>query len=81
MSETCLMLETPDKQKFFTLQSNYKSLVEFVNNFNCELSLVELERGEILDIKELALAIAACRPSKYSKFQIVETKRSRRKRK
>lgn len=74
------MLETPSKQKFFTLRSNYKDIIGFVNDFNCELSVVELEKGQILNLTDLAKAIAAGRPSKHAKFNVLEIKRQKRRR-
>lgn len=63
------MIETPDKKKFFTAQKNYTKLLEFANSFNCEISTVKLEEGEILDLIPLASAISTrednCDKPKY----------------
>lgn len=70
----CLMIETPDKKKFFTAQKNYNKLLEFANSFNCEISTVQLEEGEILDLIPLANAISSKEKSERAKYEILEKK-------
>lgn len=70
----CLMLETPDKKKFFTAQKNYNKLLEFANSFNCEISTVKLEEGEILDLIPLAEAISSKEKNDKSKYELLEKK-------
>ena len=57
----CLLIETKDKRKFFTHKKNLVQLTEFAKTFNSNLFIVELERGEILELEKLALAI--CDPN------------------
>lgn len=71
----CLLIETNDKRKFFTHEKNFLQLIEFSKTFNAEISIVKIEKGELLNLEELAPAI--CNPS-YKKqttnYQIIETK-------
>jgi hypothetical protein len=66
----CLLIETKDKRKFFTHKKNLVQLTEFAKTFNSNLFIVELERGEILELEKLALAI--CDPN-YKKNEGVYT--------
>jgi len=70
----CLMIETPDKKKFFTPQKNYNKLIEFANGFNCEISTVKLEEGQILDLIPLADAISAKENCQRAKYELLEKK-------
>lgn len=77
-AKTCLMIETPNKQKFFTHSENYTDILEFANCFNCEISSVNLEQGEVLELEPLAEAITSNSPIKRAKFEILETVKPRR---
>jgi hypothetical protein len=66
----CLLIETKDKRKFFTHKKNLVQLTEFAKTFNSNLFIIELERGEILELEKLALAI--CDPN-YKKNEGVYT--------
>jgi hypothetical protein len=70
----CLMLETPDKKRFFTAQNNYNKILEFANSFNCEISIVKLEEGEILDLVPLADAISSEEKKEEPKYELLEKK-------
>lgn len=70
----CLMIETPDKKKFFTPEKNYNKLLEFANSFNCEISMVKLEEGEILDLIPLANAISSKENCQRPKYELLEKK-------
>jgi hypothetical protein len=74
----CLMLETSDKKKFFTPKRNYNKILEFANSFNCEISTVQLEEGEVLDLIPLAAAISTEQCCKRAKFEVVELKKPRK---
>ena len=64
----CLLIETYDKRKFFTYQKNFGPLIEFSKSFKANILLVNMIKGELLDLNELAPAI--CSPS--TKNQKVE---------
>lgn len=71
----CLLIQTKDKRKFFTHEKNLIQLIEFSKTFGAEISMVKLEEGPILELKELAPAI--CDPSYKkikSQYSIIETK-------
>ena len=62
----CLLIQTKDKRKFFTHEKNFVQLIEFSKTFGAEISMVKLEEGPILELKELAPAI--CDPSYKKRF-------------
>lgn len=74
----CLMLETPDQKKFFTPKRNYNKILEFANSFNCEISVVKLQEGEVLDLIPLAAAISSEDHCKKAKFEVVKLRKSRK---
>jgi len=74
----CLMIETPEKNKFFTFKKNYSEILDFANSFNCEISSVKLEEGEILDLIPLAEAITCKMTAKNTKFELIETIKERK---
>jgi len=50
----CLMIETKDKRRFFTSKSNFLQLNEFIKVFKPNVFIVEMKKGELLDIEDLA---------------------------
>lgn len=62
----CLLIETQDKRKFLTQESNFSQLIEFSKVFNAQISVVQIKQGKILSLEELAQAI--CSPE-YVKTQ------------
>lgn len=50
----CLMIETKDKKRLFTHETNYPDLIEFSKTFGAEISVVKVEEAEILELEELA---------------------------
>lgn len=71
----CLLIQTKDKRKFFTHEKNLVQLIEFSKTFGAEISMVKLEEGPVLELKELAPAI--CNPAYKkikSQYSIIETK-------
>ena len=71
----CLLIQTKDKRKFFTHEKNLVQLIEFSKTFGAEISMVKLEEGPVLELKELAPAI--CDPTYKkikSQYSIIETK-------
>lgn len=71
----CLLIETKDKRKFFTYEKNFPQLIEFSKTFNAQMSIVQLDKGLILELEELAPAI--CNPEyqkSYSEYEVIEKK-------
>lgn len=77
-NKKCLMIETPDKKKFFTHSKNYNEILDFAQNFNCEISRVQLEEGQILDLVPLAEAISCKDNSKGAKFALINIEKPRK---
>lgn len=74
----CLLIETKDKRKFFTHEKNFVQLIEFSKTFNAEISVVKVEKGELLDLEELAPAICDAGYKKpTTAYQVIETKLSK----
>lgn len=59
MALKCLMLETRDKKRFFTLLGNFKHLKEYCRAFGAKMFVVkaEMERKKVLDLKRLVPAL------------------------
>lgn len=59
MSFKCLMLETSEKRKFFTLVGNYKRLIECCRAFKTKMFVVkaEIKKSQIMDIPRLVAAL------------------------
>jgi hypothetical protein len=72
------MIETPDKKRFFTHKKNYNQILDFANSFNCEISTVKLEDGEVLDLVPLAEAISNQQTCKRPKFEVIELNKPRK---
>lgn len=52
----CLMIKMKDKRKFFTHKSNLQQVLEFSKMFKAEISNVQVNQAEVLDLEELAPA-------------------------
>lgn len=74
----CLLIETADKKKFFTLLGNQKHLKEYCLAFNAKMFVVkaEVKKTEVLDISRLVPALCD-KNHKGSKadFKVLETKK------
>ena len=59
MSIRCLLLETTEKKRFFTLVKNKKNLGEYCRTFKAKMFLVraEIEKSKILDLPDLVPAL------------------------
>ena len=78
MKTKCLLLRLPDERKFCTKIENEQNLIEFAKNFNIQLHHVEVDTPEILDLKELSVAI--CNKDKKgleTEFLIIESKHNK----
>lgn len=73
----CLMIETTDKKKFFTLIGNQKQLKEYCKAFGAKMYVVkaEITRSEVLDLPKLVSALCDKNyKNKKIEFQIVGKK-------
>lgn len=80
----CLMVETGDKKRFFTLVKNQKHLQEYCKAFGAKMHIVkaEIKRTEILDISKLVPALCDKNyKNKKIEFKIVKTSGFRNSRK
>jgi hypothetical protein len=80
------MIETRDKQKFFTHEKNYDSLIEFSKACGAEISIVKVKEADVLDLVKLAPAICTTpevkkklEVEKKPEFEIIEFKISKQK--
>jgi hypothetical protein len=53
----CLLIETKDKRKFFTSKKNLMQLNEFSKTFDSNIFIVEIQKGKLLELDELAAAL------------------------
>lgn len=74
----CLMLETSDKRRLFTLIGNYKQLVEYCKAFDAKMFIVraEIKKSQVLSIPSLVVALCdRNKESPKAEYQIIETKK------
>lgn len=59
MTIKCLMLETSDEKKFFTLIGNYKQLIECCKALKAKIFVVkaEIKKTQVMDIPDLVSAL------------------------
>lgn len=57
MQNQILMIQTKDKRKYYTDFQNLPMLVEFVKTFGADLSLVESNEVETMDLEKLVPAL------------------------
>jgi len=70
----CLMIETKEKRVFFTNKNNFVQLSEFIKVFKPNVFLVEMKKGEVLEIEKLAALLCN---SEYKKqddvvYEVIE---------
>lgn len=70
----CLLIQTTDGRKFLTHEKNYEQLIEFANTFQCEVFLVKLTKGRVLDLPMLAAAISDPSYNETGIFEVVQTR-------
>jgi len=70
----CLMIETKDKRRFFTSKNNFLQLNEFIKVFKPNVFLVEMKKGDILEIEDLANLLCDTEYKKNSDamYEVVE---------
>lgn len=74
----CLLLETNDKKRFFTLVSNHKQLKEYCRAFNAKMFVVkaDIKKTEVLDLAKLVPALCDKNyKGRRVEFKILETKK------
>ena len=59
MATKCLMIETKDKKRFFTLIRNKIHLKEYCRTFRAKMAVVkaEIQKSQVLDLKRLVPAL------------------------
>jgi len=78
----CIMVETSDGRKFFTLESNYQDLLEFAKACNSKLVLVEVaDDSVLLQLEDLARKISDGVKVETPSYELVETKVGKTKKK
>jgi hypothetical protein len=70
----CLMIQTNDNRKFCTDMKGYNQLIEFANTFEAEISIIDLEEGDLLTLEEVATAISDPRYNQIPKYKLIERK-------
>lgn len=55
----CLLLETSDKKRFFTLVGNQKQLKEYCRAFNARMFIVvaDIKKSDVMDLAKLVPAL------------------------
>lgn len=59
MSVKCLMIETSDKKRLFTLVGNQRQLLEYCRAFNAKMFVVkaEIKKSQVMTIPRLVTAL------------------------
>lgn len=79
----CLMLETSDKKRFFTLVGNQKQLVEYCRAFNAKMHIVKanIKKSQIISIPNLVTALCdKAEEGTKAEYKVVERKKSKQNR-
>jgi hypothetical protein len=74
----CLLLETSDKKRFFTLVSNHKQLKEYCRAFSAKMFVVkaDINKTEVLDLAKLVPALCDKNyKGRRVEFKILEAKK------
>lgn len=78
MSIKCLLLETSDKKRFFTLVKNYKQLVEYCKAFKAKMYVVkaDIQKTQVLELANLVPALCDKNHKGIkANFTVLETKK------
>jgi hypothetical protein len=78
MSIKCLMLETSDKKRFFTLIGNYKQLKEYCQAFKAKMFVVraEIKKSQVMSIPRLVSALCdKTNEGEKADYKVVERKK------
>lgn len=70
----CLLIKTKDNREFFTHEKNFLQLIEFSKTFGAEISVVKVNKAEVLDLEELAPAICNDGYKPNGEYEILEVK-------
>jgi hypothetical protein len=78
MSIKCLMLETADKKKFFTLVGNYKQLLEYCRAFKAKMFVVraDIKKSQVMSIPKLVAALCdKTNEGQKAEYKMIERKK------
>lgn len=75
------MIEMQDKRKFLTHEENFTNLLEFSDIFNAQISIVNANDDDILDLVTLANAISNKNYKPKHEIELVEIKKPKKYRK
>lgn len=78
MSVKCLMLETSDKKRFFTMVGNHKQLVEYCRAFGAKMFVVraEIKKTQVMNIPRLVVALCdKSHESPKAEYKVLERKK------
>jgi hypothetical protein len=70
----CLLIKTKDNREFFTHEKNFLQLIEFSKTFGAEVSVVKVNKAEVLDLEELAPAICNDGYNPNGQYEVLEVK-------
>lgn len=74
----CLLIETSDKKRFFTLIGNQKQLLEYCRAFNAKMFVVkaDIKKSDVLDLPKLVPALCDKNyKNDKTKFKVLEAKK------
>lgn len=80
MSVKCLMLETADKKKFFTLVGNHKQLSEYCRAFNANMFVVkaDIKKSQVMNIPRLVVALCdKSNQGSKAHYEVIEKKKAK----
>jgi N-dimethylarginine dimethylaminohydrolase len=70
----CLMIKTKDNRQFFTHEKYFPQLIEFSKTFGAEISVVKVEKAEILSCPQLAKALCDATYQQKPNYDLIEVK-------
>ena len=80
MSVKCLMLETSDKKRFFTLVGNQKQLLEYCRALDAKMFVVraDIKKSQVMSIERLVPALCGKTvDGATTEYKVIERKKIR----
>jgi hypothetical protein len=80
MSVKCLMLETSDKKRFFTLVGNQKQLLEYCRALDAKMFVVraEIKKSQVMSMERLVPALCGkTEGDPATEYKVIERKKIR----